>query len=151
MKAGPLASAALPWSALILGLLDLAACAGANAPPPVRVVGDPERLPGVVTAVVGAAPVQDGQSCDVYLSRTDHPSFNCRIRVRCEDEILYGLADAGFNRCVERDGKFVGAEDGFGTRRDGDPRMRLDLDRGELVVSDRDPDVEIVVALQRGQ
>jgi hypothetical protein len=114
----------------------------------VDVEGRSATYEGMVTVAEGAA-VREGETCRVRVDRTDSDVWSCRVRVLCGGEMLYGLADAGYNRCQARRGEFVAAEDRSGTRRDGDPRMRFDLERGRIVVSDDDPDIEVVVALRR--
>jgi len=94
--------------------------------------------------------VHEGESCRIEIDRTSHPEWRCRVRVRCGDELVYGLADAGYNVCREEGGRFVAAEDASATRRDGDPRMRFDLRLGRLVISDDDPDLYLVIGLPRG-
>lgn len=133
-----------------LGLGAPPGCGGAGSPgSTLSLVGNEEVVDGVATSVRGDTAVHEGQTCHVRIQRVSGSAFNCRIRVDCGGDMIYGLGDAGYNRCAERGGAFVTAEDRRGTRGDGDPRMRFDRDRGEVVVTDRDPDVAIVVALAR--
>ena len=83
----------------------------------------------------------------VEVRHTDGAVLNCRIRVLCGGDVVYGLADAGYNSCHAEGGRFVFARDRHGTRADGDPRMHFDLDSGRVVVSDDQPDVEVEVDL----
>jgi hypothetical protein len=115
----------------------------------VRLVGETTLYEGVVTAAHGSV-VQVGETCAVALRGTNHPSYNCRIVVRCGRELLYGLADSGYNRCVVDESQaFVAAIDRHPTRADGDPRMRFDLGRGRVLLSDDNPDLRLEVALRR--
>jgi len=127
-----------PWIA--------AGCAEASRPP-IETVGRPTIYEGVITSVRGSTPVEVGQTCRVVIDRIDHPVFNCRVRIHCGDEVLYGLPDAGFNRCREEERVLVEARDRRGTRRDGDPRMRMSLERREVLIRDDDPDVRVRVGL----
>ena len=103
---------------------------------------------GLVTSARGV-PIDEGATCEVEIDRTAHDVWSCRVRVRCGQELVYGLADAGYNRCQRVGERFVSAEDRHGTRRDGDPRMQFDLQLGRLVLSDDDPDIYLVLALRR--
>jgi hypothetical protein len=111
------------------------------------VVGEPTIYRGMITSVEGTASVSEGQPCELRVSPTDDPRFNCRVQVRCADEVLYGFPGAGFNRCVEEAGVFVAARDGYRTRADGDPAMGWDQRQHLLLVMDSEPDFEVTVAL----
>lgn len=110
-------------------------------------VGDPVRYSGRVIASRGPTLARTGDTCSVEVVRASGRVLNCRIRVRCNGDLVYGLSDAGFNRCREVEDRLVFAHDHNGTRRDGDPRLFFDLDAGRLIVSDDGPDVEILVDL----
>jgi hypothetical protein len=90
---------------------------------------------------------QDGGSCSVEVSAADGAFLNCRIRIRCNGDLVYGLSGAGFNNCRRDGALFIFAHDHNGTRRDGDPRMFFDLRAGRIIISDDDPDVEVLVDL----
>jgi hypothetical protein len=127
----------------------LPACAGASATPDLRTIGEPVYHRGRVEQADGPLATDVGEDCTVRVDRIDHPTFNCRIRIRCGEDFVYGIADSGYNRCLARrtDGVLVQAEDSRGTSRDGDPRMTFDLSSGRIVVSDDDPDIEVLVLL----
>lgn len=110
-------------------------------------VGRPTTLSGRVAASRGPTLAQTGDDCVIELHRTDGSFLNCRIRVRCSGDAIYGLAGAGFNRCREEGNRFVFAQDHNGTRVDGDPRMVFDRQAGRIIVADDDPDVEVLVDL----
>ena len=42
---------------------------------------------------------RDGGRCSVEVQRADGAYLNCRIRIRCNDDLVYGLSGAGFNNC----------------------------------------------------
>lgn len=90
---------------------------------------------------------REGDRCDIEVQAADGLRLNCRIRVRCSGDTIYGLAGAGFNDCRRDGDTLVFAHDHHGTRRDGDPRMFFDLRAGRLIVSDDDPDVEVLIDL----
>lgn len=112
--------------------------------------GDAVVHHAVVVQAVGSAPANEGDDCAVEVTPVRGAYFNCRIRVSCRNEVLYGLPGAGYNTCRLEEGAVRTAEDRNGTRRDGDPRMFLDLQEGRVVVSDRDPDMELVLAVESG-
>ncbi len=120
------------------------ACGGAR---PIQVVGEAVVHRGMVTSVEGTASVSEGESCEVRVQPTDDPRFNCRVQVRCGDEVLYGFPGAGFNRCSEEGGGFVAARDSHKTRADGDPMMGWDQRRRLVVVLDSEPDFKVTLAL----
>jgi len=133
-----------PIAALALAFA-LGACGA--APPVVEPIGEPTVYPGRVVVARGPTMAQDGGSCSVEVREADGAFLNCRIRIRCNGDLVYGLSGAGFNNC-RRDGElFVFAHDHNGTRRDGDPRMFFDLRAGRIIISDDDPDVEVLVDL----
>ena len=133
----------LPSGALALVLV--VACGA--APPMVEPVGEPTVYPARVVAARGPTMARVGGRCSVEVQRADGAYLNCRIRVRCNGDLVYGLSGAGFNDC-RRDGDLlVFAHDSSGTRRDGDPRMFFDLRAGRVIISDDDPDVEVLVDL----
>lgn len=124
----------------------LCASCGASAPL-VEPVGDATVYSGRVVAARGPTMARDGGRCEVEVQGADGAYLNCRIRIRCNDDLVYGLSGAGFNNCRQEGERFVFANDHEGTRRDGDPRMFFDLHAGRIVISDDDPDVEVLVDL----
>ncbi len=123
----------------------LAACGG--SPPLVEPVGEATVYAGRVIAARGPTMAEDGGRCSVEVQRADGSFLNCRIRIRCNDDLVYGLSGAGFNNCRQEGERFVFAHDHDGTRSDGDPRMFFDLQAGRIIISDDDPDVEVLVDL----
>ncbi|MBX3276113.1 MAG: hypothetical protein KF729_38025 [Sandaracinaceae bacterium] len=128
-----------------LAALALFACGGTL--PPVEPVGEPTLYAGRVVAARGPTMARGGGRCEIEVQRADGAYLNCRIRIRCNDDLVYGLSGAGFNNCREAGDRFVFAHDHEGTRRDGDPRMFFDLEAGRVIISDDDPDVEVLVDL----
>lgn len=132
-------------SALALTALLASSCGGALAE--VGPVGPTTTYHGRVIAARGPTMARDGGTCVVQVRGADDGFLNCRIRVRCNDDVIYGLSGSGFNNCRSDDDRFIFAHDHSGTRRDGDPRMFFDLLAGRVIISDDDPDVEILVDL----
>jgi hypothetical protein len=110
-------------------------------------VGPPTVHEGIVTEVAGSAVVDLGDACSVTIEATDDQVLNCRVRVRCGEEVLYGLPGAGYNRCDGERGRVIAARDGYRTRSDGDPSMVLDLDARRVVVTDTAPDFRVTVSI----
>jgi len=126
----------------------LAALGGCGAaPPPVEPVGEPTTYPGRVVVSRGPTMSERGDLCSVEVQAADGAFLNCRIRIRCSGDRVYGLSGAGFNHCRRDGDRLVFAHDHEGTRRDGDPRMFFDLAAGRIIISDDDPDVEVLVDL----
>lgn len=122
-------------------------CAG--APPGIDLIGERTSYEGIVTHTHGTV-ARVGEMCSVTVQRTTHSAYNCRVTIRCGNELVYGLADSGYNEC--RGGArtdFVGAEDRYPTRADGDPRMMLDLTNGRAIVADENPDLRLMISLRR--
>lgn len=113
----------------------------------VEPTGEPTLYRGRVVASRGPTMARTGDTCMVEVQGTDGGYLNCRIRVRCSGDLVYGLSGAGFNNCRQSGDDFVFAHDHSGTRRDGDPRMFFDLEAGRVIISDDDPDVEVLVDL----
>jgi hypothetical protein len=131
-----------------IALLLALACFGCGpALQEVEEVGPPTLYDGRVVTSRGPTMARAGDECLVEVSRTDDSYLNCRIRIRCSGDLVYGLSGAGYNNCRQEGDRFVSADDHAGTRRDGDPRMFLDIEAGRVVIRDDDPDVEVLVDL----
>ena len=133
------------WIFLLVLLAPGVGCGGARQP--IQVVGTGVVHRGMVTAVEGSASVSEGQTCELLVQPTDDPRFNCRVEVRCGEEVLYGFPGAGFNRCAEEAGAFVAARDGYRTRADGDRAMGWDQRQHLVIVTDSEPDFKVTMAL----
>lgn len=120
---------------------------GAARPRPIRELGQPEVYEARVVAARGPLVPQRGDPCTIEVIRTDDPLFNCRIRIVCNGDVVYGLADGGYNACYAQGARFVFARDRNGTRIDGDPRLYFDLVGGRVLISDDAPDVELELDL----
>ncbi len=72
-------------------------------------------------------------SIDPWIAGHD---LNCRVVLRCGDELVYGEALSGMCACTSADGRILQAEDGSTTAEDGDPAVVVDLDAGTLELSD---------------
>jgi hypothetical protein len=126
--------------------LVLVGCGGA-APRSIREVGSAEVYDARVVAARGPLVPQRGDVCTIAVVRTDHTLYNCRIRIECGGDVVYGLADGGYNACYAQGARFVFARDRNGTRVDGDPRLYFDLVGGRVLVSDDAPDIELELDL----
>ena len=129
----------------LLALSLLASCGGAART--VRPVGQASEYHGRVVAARGPTMARTGDTCTIEVVSTDSSILNCRIRVRCSGDTVYGVGDGGYNDCRQSGERFIFANDHDGTRRDGDPRMYFDLEAGRIIVSDDDPDEEVLVDL----
>jgi len=78
-----------------------------------------------------------GEACAVEVTPVTDSSFDCRVVVRCGDRVLYGRDEArggtGYNHCGPVPSLIV---DRDVTDDDGDPRLRVDLASGEVVVEE---------------
>jgi hypothetical protein len=98
----------------------------------------------VATAIEGDAPIGQGAECRVLVAPAYVCGFNCRVRVRCGQELLYGEGAMGYNAC--RVTQLVGAppsieaHDGATTPADGDPRIDLWTSAGRVTVGDEGDD-----------
>lgn len=128
------------------GTIGLAGCAAAGARA-IRHVGSPDIYYARVIATRGPLIPQRGDACTIEVRHTDDAFYNCRIRVECGGDVVYGLADGGYNACYVEDARFVFARDRNGTRVDGDPRLYFDVTGGRVYVSDDAPDIEIEIDL----
>lgn len=132
-------------ASIVLLTAALTACGAPLAS--VQEVGEPVVYRGRVITARGPTMARTGGTCSVEVVRADGTYLNCRIRIRCNRDLIYGLSGAGYNNCRRRGERLVFAHDSNGTRRDGDPRMFFDLESGRIIVSDDDPDVEVLVDL----
>jgi hypothetical protein len=132
---------------VLVALLSVAGCGGAMVD--VQPIGTPTVYGGRVVAARGPTMARTNDTCSVEVRETDGGYLNCRIRIRCSGDLVYGLTGAGYNNCRRTDERFTFAHDTSGTRRDGDPRMFFDLEAGRVIISDDDPDVEVLVDLMR--
>lgn len=132
---------------LAIGFVLAGSACGGAAPASVREVGSPDLYEARVTAARGPVVPRAGDSCLISVEHTTDAVFNCRIRIDCAGDRVYGLAEGGYNRCYEVQGEFVFARDRRGTRLDGDPRLHFDVSGGRIVVSDDAPDIELELDL----
>lgn len=100
-----------------------------------------------MTEALGATSLGVGDTCHVRLQRTNHAVLDCRVQIQCAGEQIYGLVDAGYNRCLEEQGRLMAARDSHGTRDDGDPRMSFDRGEGWVEIIDEDPTLHVRIAL----
>lgn len=133
---------------LLVGIaVALAGCAGGGATRSIRHVGTADVYHARVIEARGPLVPQRGDACTIEVHHTQDGFYNCRIRVECGGDVVYGLADGGYNACYVEDSHFVFARDRNGTRIDGDPRLYFDVVGGRVYVSDDGPDVELELDL----
>ncbi|MGF1468717.1 MAG: hypothetical protein ACFCGT_21535 [Sandaracinaceae bacterium] len=136
-----------------IGLLLIAAGCGGPQARSIEVLGPPVRYQGQVVASHGQTMARIGDTCEIEVMRTNGEVLNCRIRVLCGEtrDPVYGLSDAGYNRCRVEGDQLVFANDTRGYRGDGDPRLFFDLHAGaagRVIISDDNPiPLEILVDL----
>jgi hypothetical protein len=132
----------------VIVLFGLAPACGAGAPrAALEIVGPADVHEARVHATRGPAFPEEGDECTIEVHRTTDAYYNCRIRVECRGDIVYGLADGGYNTCHSRGARFVFARDRNGTRADGDPRLYFDLVGGRVFIADDVPDIEIDIQI----
>lgn len=102
------------------------------------------ELAARITASSGESGVADDAACALRVLPVSDAGFNCLIRVMCAGHVLYPNPSqtAGYVDCVVVGGRVVRAEDLGRTAVDGDPRLRLDLERGTVIVEDDGDGVE---------
>jgi hypothetical protein len=83
------------------------------------------------------AALSTDQACAVEVTPVTDSTFDCRVVVRCGDRVLYGRDErrggTGYNHCGPLPSLIV---DSAVTEDDGDPRFRMDLASGEVVIED---------------
>lgn len=124
-----------------------AACGAGNSRAALELVGPAEVYEARVHATRGPTFPEVGDECTIEVRRTTDARFNCRIHVECRGDMVYGLADGGYNTCYARGDRFVFARDRNGTRADGDPRLYFDLVGGRVFIADDAPDIEIDIQI----
>ncbi len=87
----------------------------------------------VIDPGVPAAVALD-QACAVEVTPVHGSMFDCRVVVRCDDQVLYGESSAGYNHCGSVPSRIV---DGDVTRDDGDPALEVDFASGRVVIEER--------------
>jgi len=107
---------------------------------------------GTVAAASGRTSVKAGDRCDVSI--TPDAGFmktsptNCRVVVKCGPKVVYGWEGSGYTNCETDRGLPTRAADPWGTAKDTDPIVEVDLPAGRVVVRDDNPDstysIEIV-------
>ncbi|MEM9188909.1 MAG: hypothetical protein AAGF12_07020 [Myxococcota bacterium] len=84
-----------------------------------------------------------GSSCEVRILPVRTTRFNCLVRVRCGEDILYPDADqhAGYVPCSFEGEQVVRAVDDGITSADGDPKVSIDLESARVEIADSGPGV----------
>lgn len=98
------------------------------------------RLHARRTSSDGPGPEVPSAGCElVARPKPAAGHLNCRIRLRCGENFLYGAGNSGFNECAFEDGLVVAANDEGLTRDDTDPIMLLRRDEGYVKLEDSTP------------
>ena len=94
----------------------------------------------VASNVTGDAPMGDGAQCTLSIGFALGCGFNCRLRITCGQEVVYGARASGFNRCLVTPTAgavpSIEAHDGAFSSDDGDPRLDLWTSAGRVDVRD---------------
>ncbi len=112
----------------------------AAAPMPAPDAYEPAWSPfvrfGHVVAAGEPAVIASGTACSVEVAPAEGGAdLDCRIVVRCEDRVLYGVdSQTGYAACGVVPSFVV---DGNTTDADGDPAMTLDLASGTVTIEER--------------
>jgi hypothetical protein len=107
---------------------------------------------GTVAQASGRTSVKTGDSCEVSVTPVSDfqksSPYNCRVVVRCGPKVIYGWEGSGYTNCETDRGIPTRANDPWGTAKDTDPIVEMDLPRSRVVVRDDNPDstysIEIV-------
>ncbi len=95
------------------------------------------ELKGTALAVNGQTTVQSGQPCAIKVFPTwGERGHNCRVSLRCGEQVLYGGGDSGYNRCEFKDGQLVSVKDEGASTADGDPMFSIDGTASTAVVQE---------------
>ncbi len=99
---------------------------------------------GTVEEATGATSVKTGDSCEASITpNKEFPAsspFNCRVVVKCGPKVVYGWEGSGYTNCETDKGMPTRANDPWGTAKDTDPIVEVDLPRSRIVVRDDNPD-----------
>lgn len=91
------------------------------------------RFARVIDPGVPAAVPLD-RACAIEVTPVHGSVFDCRVIVRCDDQVLYGESSAGYNHCGSVPSRIV---DGDVSRDDGDPALEVDFASGRVVIEER--------------
>ncbi len=99
---------------------------------------------GRLVSVTGATEFERGDECWVRVLPVLSGSFNCLVRITCDDVVVYpdAVEHAGYAPCDVDEGRVLSGRDESPTGRDGDPTLELDLRRGRIEVTDAVPGVD---------
>ena len=96
------------------------------------------ELPGKLVEVIGLGADMKDAACTLRITpRTGR--YNCHIFVACNGKTLYGGEGSGFTDCAIEHRKPMRAHDAKGIAEEGDPKLEMDLAKGEVIVSNDDP------------
>jgi serine/threonine-protein kinase len=94
----------------------------------------------VATDVEGDSPMGEGAQCTMAIGFALGCGFNCRLRLTCGQEVIYGARASGYNGCRVTQGTgqlpAIEAHDNGISPEDGDPRIDLWTAAGRVTVAD---------------
>lgn len=95
-----------------------------------------------VSEVTNRADVHQGSRCTVRIAPVQLPEFNCHVDVVCDgNRVLYGVTpNLGYAHCDVDGDHATSVFDAHYTSQDTDPAITGNLNRGEIVVEDRQGD-----------
>lgn len=99
---------------------------------------------GHLVSVSGAPEMQRGDECWVRVLPVMSGSFNCLVRITCDDVVVYpdSVERAGYAPCDVDQGRVLSGRDDSPSGRDGDPTLELDLRRGRVEITDAVPEMD---------
>ncbi len=106
---------------------------------------------GTVAKASGRTSVKSGDVCEVSVTPVagfqKNTQFNCRIIVRCGPKVIYGWENSGYMNCETDRGMPTRANDPWGTAKDTDPMIEVDLPNNRVVVSDDNPESTYTITI----
>lgn len=107
---------------------------------------------GIARDVQGRAPIGRGAQCRIVVNPAYGCGHNCRVRIACGQQLIYGAGASGYNEC--RITQTVGAapsievhDTGFSPS-DSDPRLDLWTTAGRATVSDEGEELSWSASLE---
>ena len=110
---------------------------------------------GQIVEISGDAPIAEPTRCEVLVSPAADEfrerGFNCQVKVRCGEHVIYGWEGAGVTRCDTNGARLTGVLDDTGAAENDDPMLEVDLEQRRAIVSDNGDDAtyRIVIQLER--
>jgi serine/threonine protein kinase len=76
------------------------------------------------------------QTCALRLAPARSGQLNCRVRLECGKDVVYGAGSGGYNQCTIATREVTGFVDPNPTPKDGDPELAVDLAAGTATLGD---------------